>query len=113
MPSYRVNCENESCCKPRIYYWSDHSLNLCNGCYTALHVRCDWDHISSEADVKECIETVQTLLGSIQETAKKLTAEAYIKGFTEEFNGYLDLLAQIKEKASVEDLYWYIAWKYN
>ena len=97
---FRVYWENDSCNKPRKHFCSDHNEVLCNGWFTALHVRCKWDEIPEKEDVVECLEVVKTLLTSINENSNSINARSYIKNFEEEFDIYTEKLEKnlIKEQ---------------
>ena len=81
---FRIYWENDTCNKPRKYYCSDHKEVLCNGWFTALHVRCKCDEIPDKEDVIEYLN--------------------------EEFNMYTERLAKIDKMAryfNIKSLYIY------
>ena len=96
---FRLYWENDSCKKPRKYFCSDHDEVLCNGCFTALHVRCKCDEIPDKEDVIECLEVVKTLLTSINKKSDSTNTRSYIKNFDEEFKMYTEKLAKIEKRA--------------
>ena len=95
---FRLYWENDQWNKPRKHFCNDHDEVLCNGCFAALHVRCKWDEIPDKEDVVECFDIAKTLLATIKENSDVINARSYIKNFDEEFQMYVEKLAEIDKK---------------
>ena len=100
----RIYCENDSCNKPRKYFWSDHNEVLCNGWFVTLHVRCKCDEIPDKIDVVECLEIAKTLFTTVNEKSYIINARSYIKDFDEEFQMYAEKLAKIDKRVKTFNL---------
>ena len=93
--------ENDSCNKPRKHYCDDHDQVLCNGCFTALHVRCKGNNIPDQKDIRECLDVVMIILSSTFKSSEQLNAGSYIKELDHEFKNFREKLSKIEAKVKI------------
>ena len=73
---------------------------LCSQCFILLHARCNWEEIPGKISAHDVMDAVTKVINHIEKCANDLNINNYTVDFEEEFNVFLDLFNQIKERVN-------------
>ena len=96
--TFRFNCENGACNRPREHYCHGHKKVLCDDCYTSFHSDCICEEIKRKERVKNYLNVVKREILFAWKESKQIDAADHFPDIDSELSQFETKIKEIEVK---------------